>query len=131
MNGSKLEVSPNQIIYAFAHCEAWLEDFAKTNRLPTHELTEWVATLLLSQTSGQVMGLEHPMSSVSGSRRETSERGKALAEVAMASGAHGKASLKKRKLSAAARKRIGAAQRKRWRKVRQDAKKGKILKLAA
>jgi hypothetical protein len=70
-----------QTIYAFAHCETWLEDFAKSHQLSAHELTSRVANLLLAQTSREVLGTEHTMSTL---RRQTTKRNKTTRKVAMA-----------------------------------------------
>lgn len=70
-------------IYAFSHCETWIEDYAKSHNLPAHELTQRVATLLLAQTSGKELGAIYSMPPKP--RPQASQRSNALAEVAVVS----------------------------------------------
>lgn len=69
-----------QVVYAFAHCEAWLEDYAKSASISSHELTERVGNLLLGQTSGKVLGTEHNVSTM---RSRSTKGSKTLATVAL------------------------------------------------
>ena len=87
----KDSTSEHHTIYAFAHCETWLEDYAKSSRLPAHELTQRVATLLLAQTGGTLLGAEHNLPQV----RATSAQGsKTARSVALAHGARTKVQVK-------------------------------------
>lgn len=78
-------------IYCFAHCETWLEDYAKSNQLAFHDLTERVANLLLAQTSRQISRSDDSVSSL---RRETTPRNSSPRKMAMVKRSYRKTQLK-------------------------------------
>lgn len=71
---------PFHLVYAFAHCEAWLEAYSKSHNLPQDELTSGVAELLQTQTLREGLGSTDPLPSV---RRTPTHRGKAMATLEM------------------------------------------------
>lgn len=75
-------------IYAFSHCETWLEDYAKSNKLPFNELAEGVANLFQLQTGRQISGLENNMSAL---RRNSASRNSTTRKMAMDERTHRKA----------------------------------------
>lgn len=108
--------TPLEIVYAFSHIETWLEDYAKSNRLSPHELTIGVVELLHRQTHGAILGLEHRLPEKS--RAQAAEGSDALAEMEMARGTRrqvqGVKRKKRKKVSAAGRKRISEARKAWW-----------------
>lgn len=104
--------TPLEVVYAFSHVETWIEDFAKSSQLSSHELTVGVAELLQRQTLGAVLGLEHRLPEKPGS--QTAERSDAMAEMEMAGGTRGKVQRVKRRLSASGLRAIRRAQKIRW-----------------
>lgn len=106
--------TPLEIVYAFAHVETWLEDYAKSSGLSSHELTVGVVELLHRQTLRALLGSEHRLSKKS--RSQAAEGSDAVAEVAVARGTRRKVQRIKKhhKMSAAGRAAISRAQRARW-----------------
>lgn len=105
-------------IYAFAHVESWIESYAKSTGQSAGELAARVGTLLLAQGAGTPNSVP-PVSSYPAGVR------KSLGKVAVAKRAPGRMPVAKLKtghhvLSASARKRIGAAQRKRWATLKRE-----------
>lgn len=90
--GNQDGISRESLIYAFAHCETWLEDYAKSQKLPAHELTERVAGLLFAQTSGEILGTEHRVSALP---REATKRNSATRKVAVAKRPYRKTQIEK------------------------------------
>lgn len=117
MNARKSIIPSEAVIYAFAHTEAWLEAYAKSHQLPAHELTGQVAGLLLGSSSGEALG---SINSVPALRRAPTKIHKATRKMEVASSARSNKTLGrksiKRALSSAARTRISAAQKARWRR---------------
>jgi hypothetical protein len=95
--GNKDEINSNSVIYAFAHCETWLEDYSKTIQANQHELTNRVAELLLAQ--GQRFSTSLPTL-----RRNSSKISKGLHEMEMVKRSYRKAS---RKISKRTSKGVG------------------------
>lgn len=92
MNGDNSKELPQEaIIYAFSHVETYLEDYARSHKLPAHELTGRVAGLLLAQTGGALLGLVDHMSAL---RRQTPQRNSPPREVEVVSRPHNKTPLR-------------------------------------
>lgn len=74
--GQNEVIRRESLIYAFAHTETWLEDYAKSHSLPFHELAAGVANLLQLQAGGTVLGAGHPVPALRGNRatRNSSSR---------------------------------------------------------
>lgn len=85
------EISNELTIYAFSHVETWLEDYAKSQRLSSHELTERVARLLLAQTSREVLGVDNTVPAL---RRQATKGNKGTRKVALAKRPYRKAQVK-------------------------------------
>lgn len=105
-----------QVIYAFAHVESWLEAYARSNQLSAYELTNRVATLLHVQTGGKILGLEDSLSTLRGDAAGN----KATRKMALARGSYSETPGKHHVMSAAARKRISDAQKRRWAKQKSS-----------
>src|SRR5438552_3378363 len=89
---TSLSIPREALIYAFAHTETWLEDYAKSHRLPAHELTGGVEALLLAQESGTVLGTFDRLPALRG----TSAKGnKTARQVAVAKRPYRKTQVKK------------------------------------
>jgi hypothetical protein len=80
-------ISKENLIYAFAHTETWLEDYAKSNKIPEYELTERVAILLLTQGEG----IKYNLSPL---RRNSAKMDKTVVKMEMAKRTYRKTSRK-------------------------------------
>lgn len=110
------------IVYAVGRVEAWLQEYAISNRLHPFELIERVATILHSKGQGS----ENPMS-LSQLRSDTSQpRGTVESlEVDERAHVHGPQRPKgpgTRRISAAGLKKIARVQKERWAKIHAEAK---------
>lgn len=77
---SKSITDAHHEIYAFAHVETWIEDYARSNQLPAHELTERVADLLKLQTVRPILGMSDHLSNMRpGSAERTKGKRKTVA----------------------------------------------------
>lgn len=107
-----------QEVYAFSHVETWLEDYAKSNRIPVYELTARVAELLRSN------GTESSTAQVREMRRQGTRPHSRVEHLEVDSAASPKLQRKKRKITAAGLKAIRKAQKARWAKVHAKKRKG-------
>lgn len=106
------------VAYAVSHCETWLDIYARGLEVPRAFFAERVATTLLSQAGGKILGPEDSLPALPG---QTSEGNQTLAPLALARRPHRNPSRKRaaRSMSKAARARIGRGIRKYWRERRK------------
>jgi hypothetical protein len=92
MNGTK--VDQRQEIYAFAHCQTWLEIYANTIGVPASALTRRVGEILFSTSGGPLVGFEGGMPALP---TEAAGRGDLRSpKMAMARGPYNKRSQKRK-----------------------------------
>ena len=115
---------------AAGRCTAWLEAYAERTGVPFALLSTRVAILIHRSASGEAPGLPQPMSSGRLQRQATAHQGTGswLPSSDLdddSSGKARKATARKhrRKLSLLARRRIGKAQRERWKRAKLSKRK--------
>lgn len=93
MNGWQQKRHFDQIaLHTFGRIEQLIEDLARSNQVPAHELTERVAALLQLQTNGSVLGSQDRMPTLPGAR---AGRDQSLEQMALAGGARVNPQVKK------------------------------------
>lgn len=105
--------------FALGRISHELETLSRNAGIPPSILAARVATLLLNSAGGLALGIADTVPTLRGNGTEGSETVGALA---LASGAYSEAP-RKHRLSAAARARIAAAQRKRWKEAKTESKR--------
>lgn len=81
MNDSDQQRKFDEIaLYCLGRCEQFIEDYAKSTQIPAGELTQQVAVLLLTSSSGQTLGTQDRVSRVP---RQTARKRQALEPLAV------------------------------------------------
>jgi len=63
-NGYQRAIPEQIVIYTFARVEQFIEDYARSNKVPPHELASRVAELLHSNTGGEILRAQNQVPNV-------------------------------------------------------------------
>jgi hypothetical protein len=116
MNGSTTEAG--EVLYAVGYIRHFLETYSFGCSLSTNELASRVATLILAQAGGQVLGTSDSLSTLRG---EGAKRNKTTRKVALARGPHRKAQRVGKKWSPEQREKFTKTMKAVWARKRAEA----------